>query len=176
MDFHPTGEQHQGASGATLAEGNCSMRWKLSALGIALASVGAAVGVFLNVGDGANASGCDAGDLKGEYGFSVSGTAIVPPGGTMEQIVGVAVATFDGKDKLTQVDSIHGATTGVINDRSSTGTYTVNADCSGTMILNIPGAPFPIELRIVVVEKGREIRTAVMAGPNLVTSEGRRVD
>jgi hypothetical protein len=43
------------------------------------------------------------------------------------------------------------------------------------MQLNIQDLPFQIELRIVVVDGGNEIRTVVMAPlPNMITSNGKR--
>ena len=124
-------------------------------------------------GGSAEAAGCGNGSLSGSYGFSISGTVIHPPSGGMEEIVGVAMTHFDGDGNLTQVDNVHGSLSGTITDRSATGTYEVNPDCSGTMTLSVPGVPFPITLRIVVVDQGHELRTAVMGGPNLVTSIGK---
>jgi hypothetical protein len=44
------------------------------------------------------------------------------------------------------------------------------------MVLNIQDLPFPIELRIVVVDGGNEVRTVVMAPmPNMITSNGKRI-
>lgn len=127
-------------------------------------------------GGSAEAGGCGNSSLSGSYGFSISGTAIDPSSGGTEEIIGVAMTQFDGRGGLTQVDNIHGALSGTVTDRSGSGTYQVNPDCSGTMTLNVPGIPFPIQLRIVVVDKGHEVRTAVMGGPNLVTSIGKSAE
>ncbi len=124
-------------------------------------------------GGSAEAGGCGNSSLSGAYGFSISGAAIDPASGSMEEIIGVAMTRFDGRGSLTQVDNIHGSLSGAVTDRPGSGTYQVNPDCSGTMTLNVPGIPVPIELRIVVVDQGHEVRTAVMGGPNLVTSIGK---
>jgi hypothetical protein len=101
-------------------------------------------------------------------------------------IVGVAMTHFDGYGNLTQNDNIHGSITGFpAPDRKGSGTYSINSDCSGTMKITSEGGP-TLTLRIVVVDNGNEVRTAVVdptasvtagsAAPQvMVTSNGRRV-
>jgi hypothetical protein len=129
---------------------------------------------------------CTNATLEGDFGFTITGMRPSAPGGPAEMIVGVAVTNFDGNGNLTQVDNIHGSITGFPNpDRRGRGTYTINPDCSGTMRLINDGAP-PLTLRIVIVDNGNEIRTAVVdptasvtpgvAAPQvMVTSNGRRI-
>jgi hypothetical protein len=85
------------------------------------------------------------------------------------------LTTFDGNGNLTQNDNIHGSISGyTAPDRQGTGTYSLNPDCSGTMQVSSPGSP-TLTLRIVVVDRGSEVRTAVVApAPVMVTSNGRR--
>ena len=129
---------------------------------------------------------CTNATLAGDFGFTVTGMRPAGPGGPVEVIVGIALTHFDGNGNLTQTDNIHGSISGVAApNRKGTGTYTLNADCSGTMTLVNVGAP-PLTLAIVVVDNGNEVRTAVMnptatvapgATPPqvMVTSNGRRV-
>lgn len=116
--------------------------------------------------------------LMGEYGFSVTGTrpSAPTPGAPIETVVGLAMTHFDGQGNLTQTDNIHGSISGfTAPDRQGTGTYTINPDCTGTMTLSSPGSP-TLTLRIVLVDNGSEVRTAVVApAPVMVTSNGRRV-
>ena len=117
---------------------------------------------------------CNVGTLHGKYGFVLSGLR-PGAGGAPEQFVGVAMVTYDGHGSFTQVDNVHGAS-GTVTDRDGWGTYTVNADCSGTSALWTAGLPFPLELRSVIVDDGAEVRTAVMGpAPIIVTSTGRKV-
>jgi hypothetical protein len=53
-----------------------------------------------------------------------------------------------------------------------TGTYNFNSDCSGWMSLTAGGVT--LELRITVVNRGREVRTAVVTPNVIVTSNGRK--
>jgi hypothetical protein len=55
------------------------------------------------------------------------------------------------------------------------GTYTVNPDCTGSAVLNIPGNPLsPVSIHFVITKQGREIRQVVDA--NAVTAVGNKVD
>jgi hypothetical protein len=120
--------------------------------------------------------GCSNATLRGRYGFAISGTRPSgPPPAPLEAMIGVAITTFDGRGNLTQVDNIHGAISGLNPDRPGGGTYTLKEDCTGTMTLINQGAP-PLELQIVVVDRGREVRTAVMSPATaMVTSNGRKL-
>lgn len=130
---------------------------------------------------------CSNATLEGAYGFSVSGMRPSSPGGPVETIVGVAMTIFDGNGNLTQTDNIHGSISGTPSpNRPGTGTYTMNADCTGTMKLSNQGSP-TLTVAIVVVDNGNEIRAAVVdptatvtpgvAPPPqvIVSSNGRRV-
>ena len=50
--------------------------------------------------------------LRGEFGFSITGTRPGGPHGSIEAIVGVALTTFDDDGILTQVDHVHGSISG----------------------------------------------------------------
>jgi hypothetical protein len=134
--------------------------------------------VSLHANDRDERNVCRESTLRGEYGFSINGTRPSGPNGPIEQMIGVALTTFDGEGNLTQTDNIHGSISGYpasAVDRPGTGTYTLKEDCTGTMTLNNVGAP-TITLHIVVVKNGREIRTVVTSPlPVMVTSNGVRV-
>jgi len=152
------------------------------------------IGMLLLIASAASAQNgpfemvCTEATLQGPYGFTITGMrpSAPTPGAPVEMIVGVALTTFDGNGNFTQTDNIHGSITGLAApNRKGTGTYTINQDCTGTMILNNPGVP-TLTLSIVVVDDGNEVRTAVVdptatvtAGASapqvIVTSNGRRV-
>ncbi|HEY1496758.1 MAG TPA: hypothetical protein VGF49_19520 [Candidatus Solibacter sp.] len=83
---------------------------------------------------------------------------------------------FDGKGNFTQVDHV------VINGTPPAlvwtpgyGTYSVNPNCTGTAVINIPGNPLaPVRVQFVVVKQGKEIYQVVDG--NAVTSVGTRVE
>ena len=120
--------------------------------------------------------GCSLATLKGDYGFAVTGTRPSgPPPAPLEQMVGVVLRTFDGLGHLTGTENIHGSISGLVPDRQVTGTYSVNEDCSGTMNLTAAGIP-PLEMRFVIVNKGKEIQAAVMSPATvMVTANGSKI-
>ena len=135
------------------------------------------------------AKSCNNETLKGAYGVIFNGTvpaatvlpifpsALFPPG-TIEQVIGVVVHTFDGSGKFTQTDTVKGSLSGPILDRPGFGTYKVNPDCSGTysIIIPVPGVP-PIVVHFVVVDSGKEFRGIVVSPQAaMTTANGRKID
>jgi hypothetical protein len=114
---------------------------------------------------------CTLRSLKGCYGSTITGNLV---GGPMAgPVAGIVLQNFDGEGALTQIDtvSINGNT--IAQGRHSTGTYTVNPDCTGSATLNFPDQP-PLQLNFVLVDHRREIRS-VVTNPGLTsTSVGRK--
>lgn len=96
---------------------------------------------------------CNESILKGDYGLIVTGNRNA--GTVIENFVTLSLVTFDGKGGFTATGVSHGATTGIRKGPVS-GTYTVNANCTGAWTTNIQGVP-PIPAEIVIVDRGREI-------------------
>lgn len=103
---------------------------------------------------------CSAATIQGDYGVQVQGTRPAP-GGLTESVVGVVLRSYDGQGNFTQVDNVKGSITGTVPDRPGFGTYEVNPDCTGIVRFQ-PGPGIFLEERLVAVDDGREIRTAVM--------------
>ena len=123
----------------------------------------------------ASATTCSNSTLKGDYGFTISGFQPNPDGST-SPVKGVAITHFDGAGNLEQRDFV--VTAGLPNPANGspesgfhfstgeTGTYTVNADCTGSaeIDLNVPvpfGSTGVIKLMLVVTNSGRAIHTVV---------------
>ena len=131
----------------------------------------------------ARAAACSNASLKGQYGQTISGQ-ILPGNGVVLPQNGVAMTNFDGNGKFTQVDFvvIDGTNQSSKFQTGETGTYKVNADCTGSARINYKNGGW-IDLELVVVNQGREFRTVVSAlyqGGNAVPanigSSGMRVD
>ena len=116
---------------------------------------------------------CSDRTLLGSYGFNIDGQ-IQPPAGPPLLLRAVAMTTFDGAGNLSQVD--HATLNGVprwMGWRHATGTYAINADCTGTaQIVPSDGSP-ALNLHLVVFDSGRQVRTVVDG--NAVGSLGVRV-
>ena len=116
---------------------------------------------------------CSVRTLRGSYGFSIDGQILAGPRAGL--LRGVAMTEFDGRGNLRQVDftTINGVPTGT-DWRPATGSYKVNADCTGTAeIVQGDGSP-TLKLRLVVVRDGKEVRTVVEG--NATGSVGIRVN
>jgi hypothetical protein len=108
---------------------------------------------------GADDFGCSNATLKGEYAFGVTNF-------TIPQVV-AGIKVFDGNGNLTQRDYIGNSVPAQFAPPGQErGTYSVNADCTGSMVINLntPGAPPPngvIEILFVISDGGRHIHEVV---------------
>jgi hypothetical protein len=109
--------------------------------------------------------GCSNGTLKGEYAFGV--TNYTPPEGPPLFVAGIKI--FDGNGNLTQRDyGGDSVPAEFAPPGQETGTYTVNSDCTGSMVinLNVPGVPAGtssgvINILFVISNGGRHIHEVV---------------
>jgi hypothetical protein len=119
----------------------------------------------------AHASECSNANLQGDYGTQIEGTILGPN----LPFRGLAMAHFDGKGNITQVDHIvFNGIPPAIEWTPGTGTYTVNPDCTGSAVINSPSSQGPVNLHFVVVNHGKQINQVVDA--NAVTAVAYRVD
>ena len=121
------------------------------------------------------APGCSVKILQGDYGFTITGQILARP--TAGPVAGVALTTFDGNGKLTQVDHVvHNGVLPPATDpwRPAAGSYTLDSNCTGTMTLVFTDGTPTMNLHIVVTAFGNEVRT-VVDGDVAITSIGNRV-
>lgn len=106
---------------------------------------------------------CSNRTISGDYGGTATGVLIGVPGLPQEaQFRSVGVSHFDGKGNFTGME--HTVVNGASVDggwTANSGTYAVNPDCTGTLVLNTPNSPFPLNLFFVVVRQGREFHTVL---------------
>jgi hypothetical protein len=120
-----------------------------------------------------HASGCNNSTIRGIYALTVHGTILLPDRSTL-LIHGLTKTTFDGNGNIKQLDAI--ATNGIVPAgwRFSTGTYSLNADCTGTMTVTNGDLP-PINLQMIVSQSGNTIRDMVIDPGFVTTAEGERL-
>lgn len=131
---------------------------------------------------------CSNETLRGTYGFTISGTRPTgPPPAPIETFVGLAIRTYDGRGNLTQTfGTRHGSVTGDSSTDLGYGTYEINPDCSGTMVLNLNGRRPAVALRlwVLIVNGGKQVNLVVMTPTpngnpipawNLTTSTGKKI-
>lgn len=128
---------------------------------------------------------CSNATLNGAYGVSISGSRPAPSvlpnllfiAGAVEQVIGVVIQTFDGQGNFTQTDNVKGSLSGITPNRPGSGTYSVDADCTGTYTLNNKGVPFPIVTQMVIVDSGNEFRGVVVSPqPVMIAANGRKMN
>ncbi len=118
---------------------------------------------------------CSNQTLNGDYGFTITGFRVPAPG-VYVPMEGTALTHFDGNGGLTQIDNVNTGAGPLPTDRLGEGSYQLNADCSGTMTIQPKDHPEQaIQLHIVVVNEGKEIRTGVVSPGIVVTSNGRKM-
>jgi hypothetical protein len=110
--------------------------------------------------------------IKGSYAFTIHGQILTPNGPI--PIVGLARTTFDGNGNLTQLDTVSVNGHIALVWRPSTGTYTVNPNCTGTITLITTGQP-TLHLAILVSHSGDLIHDVVADPGFAVTADAERV-
>jgi hypothetical protein len=120
---------------------------------------------------GTNDYGCSNATLKGEYAFGVTFyTPAPPPSPPPTTVVVNGIKVFDGQGNLTQRDyqgdNLAGPDFAPLGQE--TGTYQVNSDCTGSMVinLNVPNVPSGtssgvIDIMFVISDGGRHIHEVV---------------
>jgi hypothetical protein len=81
--------------------------------------------------------GCNLGTMQGTFAYTVTGSFVAAPA-PLGLYAEVGAQTFDGNGNTSTAGMSN--TNGNANPSSTTGTYTLNADCTGTFTLQIaPG-------------------------------------
>jgi hypothetical protein len=94
---------------------------------------------------------CALGTMKGTHGYSYSGTVL---GST---ITAAGLISFDGEGKLSYTYDVNvGGTPFQSALTGLTGTYTVNADCTGSATLNLRMPGLTSNGKFVIVNGGQE--------------------
>jgi len=101
---------------------------------------------------------CSNATLKGAYGFGVTNV-------TARQVQVVAgIKVFDGRGTLTQRDYQGSSVPAEFSPPGQeTGTYMVDPDCTGSMVinLNVPGGGGQLQILFVISDGGRHIHEVV---------------
>lgn len=124
---------------------------------------------------------CSNADLRGDYAFRVSGEIFAAAGVVNRD--GIALTHFDGDHTLVQVDYVLANGVPVMGPADAngfhdqeTGTYQVNANCTGNAEIDFPTPPqgtsgAVIKLFFVLSDDGRQLNTIVtsITPPNTTT-------
>lgn len=123
----------------------------------------------------ASAQVCSAQSLKGSFGYSVSGTIVTGSGPLVAgPFAAVGKLTFDGKGNVTTVRSL--SDNGIVfQGDPGTGTYKMNADCTGSFNITVgpPGHAIVLSLDIVL-DDAYQLRGVVTTPGIVLLLEGRK--
>jgi hypothetical protein len=124
---------------------------------------------------GLSAGNCSNRTLSGSYGYSSQGQVLPAPGVALP-FTSTGKATFDGNSAVSWIEHtvIGGAQQGADWTASTSGTYTVNSDCTGTMVVTTPNAPVPLNLFFSVVQRGKQFYSVVNG--NAITGVWTKID
>ena len=109
---------------------------------------------------------CSNADLNGTYGFYSTGSVV--PAGTPRFTVGRE--TYDGAGHFSNLFTVND--NGVETQHASSGLYTVNRDCTGTIVT--PLGPLTLTIDFVIVDSGKQIYFMISSNPAAVAVYGSR--
>jgi len=110
---------------------------------------------------------CSNRTLSGDYGATTQGVLLPSPGlPPALPFTSVGMTRFDGKGNFTGVE--HTVVNGVQQGAdwtANSGTYAVNSDCTGSLLLNTPNGPgVPLKIFFVIVRHGTQFYSNLGAG------------
>jgi seryl-tRNA(Sec) selenium transferase len=116
------------------------------------------------------ARSCSLHRVSGRYGYTTNGT--IP---TLGAVAAVGQVTLDASGNLTgaQTASFNGA----IVPETLSGTYTVNADCTGTATVNVYHSGVlarTTNLNVIYDDNERELRAIFLTAGTVLTIQGKR--
>lgn len=114
--------------------------------------------------------------LMGKYAVISNGFAAPPPAAPLP-FGSVSLMTLDGNGSLT--NKVTRSNNGNISRGTDTGTYTINADCTGTITIATPNPPFQLTFDLVVADlhwrQGKEFYFIATTPGGAVTAAARRI-
>jgi hypothetical protein len=127
------------------------------------------------VAQGPGTGPCSNRTLFGNYGWSSQGQVLPAPGVALP-FTSTGVANFDGKGNVSWLEHtvVNGEQLGADWTHSTSGTYTVNPDCTGKMVATTPNSPVPLNIFFSVVQQGKQFYS--VANGHAISGVYTRVD
>ncbi|MBV8834605.1 MAG: hypothetical protein JO108_35855 [Acidobacteriaceae bacterium] len=129
-------------------------------------TMAALTALALGIGPTAKAADreCSNATLKGTFAYTSTGSIAAPPE-VAGPFVEVGTQSFDGKGATTAAATL--SQNGNILQVTVTGTYTVNADCTGTMTLQVAPIGVTVDVFFAIDDGGNGFQ-AIETDPGLV--------
>lgn len=117
---------------------------------------------------------CRIGTLQGNYGYVATGVLLPAPNVSLE-FRSIGMTYFDGNGQLNWVEhTVVGGVSLRPGWTVASGTYTVNANCTGTAVVNTPNSPVPLNLSFVITRDGKQMNSVLDA--NAILTQFTKVD
>ena len=119
----------------------------------------------------AQAGSCSLQGVSGRYGYTTSGT--IP---TLGAVAGVGHITLEARGNLTGAQTV--SFNGAIVPETLSGTYTVDADCTGTATVNVfHGGVLArtTNLNVIFDNNQKELRAIFLTAGTVLTVNGRKM-
>lgn len=128
--------------------------------------------VLVNARNAQAQPSCANASLNGSFGYTNTGTILAGP--DAGPFAGVGRQTFDGKGNTQATATV--SVNGNIFHVTIKGTYVVNSDCTGSMILTVSAGPetFANHVDLVVVDGGAEFRAINTDPGSVITTVGKK--
>lgn len=116
--------------------------------------------------------GCSVASLNGSYGYTNTGAIVAGP--DAGPFAGVGRQTFDGKGNTQASATV--SVNGNVLRVTIKGTYTVNTDCTGSMLLTVSAGPetFTNHVDFVIVGGGSAFRAINADAGAVITTTGKK--
>ena len=121
----------------------------------------------------AQASVCNNSTIRGTYAYTIHGQVFVPNGPIL-YIDGLARTTFDGEGNITELDALAVNGNMAPGWAYNTGTYSVDANCTGTITVTNGNQPL-VHLQMVIAQSGNTIHEMTTDPGFATTAEGERI-
>jgi hypothetical protein len=118
---------------------------------------------------------CSAATLNGSYGIQSTGSIVA--GGPIGPIAEAGTITFDGAGGVSQTTTVSLGGQIIPNRTSLSGSYTVNADCTGDLevVLPVPGGTSTSTAHFVIVDHGKEILLVNTGTGRVIVGNARKI-
>ena len=122
----------------------------------------------------AGAATCSNITIQGSYGYHAEGMLAPAPNLSLT-FRSVGMTHFDGDGHVTWVEhTVIGGVSLAPGFTAASGTYHVNANCTGSAVINTPNSPVPLHLSFIVVNDGKEVHSVLST--DAVSTEFIRTD
>src|SRR5579864_5088813 len=117
---------------------------------------------------------CSVASLKGSFGIQSTGSIVAL--GPIGPIAEAGTITFDGAGAVSSITTVSLGGQIIPNRTSLSGSYTVNADCTGDLavILPVPGGTTTSTSHFVIVDHGKEIRLVNTGTGRVIVGNARK--